>query len=288
MTADDHAVDVVDVGAGSLGQIAFEAGRIEGAAHADDAVLGQPRGFQCQIGECIHRVGDHDDDGAGRVSDDVSDDTLHDVGIGPDQLFAGHSRFAGDSRRDDHDIRVGGFLVVVGSADEFRVEIHQRGGLEHVQHLTLGEPLLDVDENHLACHFAASHHIRTGCTYGSCTYDGNFCHGCNSLNGLIDLFYWGSESPADDGPDCQSLVLHARFFMLPAHSFPFPAITLHAFILSLFTFPSTFIHSSLSRAVLPLVFVRVGHSRFEPCALSAPFLHRAQLRIARSTYSRDT
>ena len=79
-----------------------------------------------------------------------------------------------NARGDDHHVRIGRRLVVVGCAYDLRVEIHQRRALVHVQHLAFRETLLDVDEDHFARHLAASHHVCTGCTYGACTYDSNF------------------------------------------------------------------------------------------------------------------
>ena len=116
VAADDHAVDVVDVSARGLGQVALEAGRVQCAAHADDAVLRKSRSLQGQIGQRVHRVGNHDDDGAGRVLDDVLDHALHNAGVRADQLLAGHARLAGNARGDDHHVRIGRRLVVVGCA----------------------------------------------------------------------------------------------------------------------------------------------------------------------------
>ena len=129
VAADDHAVDVVDVGARSLGQVALETRRVECAAHADDAVLRKARRLERQIGQRIHRVGDHDDDGAGRIFHHVLDHALHDVGVGAYQLLARHARLAGNTRGDDYHVRIGGLLIVVGDAHELGVEIHQRRAL---------------------------------------------------------------------------------------------------------------------------------------------------------------
>ena len=111
VAADDHAVDIVDVSARGLGQVALEAGRVQCAAHADDTVLRESRSLQGQVGQRVHRVGNHDDDGAGRVLDDVLDHALHNAGVRADQLLAGHARLAGNARGDDHHIRIGGLLV---------------------------------------------------------------------------------------------------------------------------------------------------------------------------------
>ena len=46
-------------------------------------------------------------------------------------------------------------------------EIHQRRTLVHIQHLTLRQALFDVDEDHFARHFAASHHIGASSAYGA-------------------------------------------------------------------------------------------------------------------------
>ena len=176
VAADDHAVDVVDVGARSLGQVALETRRVECAAHADDAVLRKARRLERQIGQRIHRVGDHDDDGAGRIFHHVLDHALHDVGVGAYQLLARHARLAGNTRGDDYHVRIGGLLIVVGDAHELGVEIHQRRALVHVQHLAFRKTFLDVDQDDFARNFAASHHICAGCANGTCTYYCNFRH----------------------------------------------------------------------------------------------------------------
>ena len=72
------------------------------------------------------------------------------------------------------DVRIGGLLVIVGDAYEFGVEVHQRRALVHVQHLALRKTLLDVDQDYFACDLAASHYIRAGGAYGTCTYYCNF------------------------------------------------------------------------------------------------------------------
>ena len=167
MTADHHAVHVVDVGAGGFRQVTFETGRIQGATHADNPVFGKSRSLERQISQRIHRVGDHDDDRAGRIFHHVLDHAFHNVGVGADQLLAGHARLAGNTRGDHHHVRVGSLLVVVGHADELRIEIHQRRTLVHIQHLTLRQALFDVDEDHFARHFAASHHIGASSAHGA-------------------------------------------------------------------------------------------------------------------------
>ena len=181
MAADNDAFNLGCIRVEREAEIIFEACAVECTAHADHAVLGQPRGFQRQVGQRIHRIGHYDNDGAGRIFDDIGDDTLHDFGVGADEFFAGHARFAGDARGDDHHVRIARTFVVVRRADEFRIKIHQRRALIHVEHLSFGEALLDVDENHFARHFAASHHICAGCAHGAGAYDGNFGHSFLSI-----------------------------------------------------------------------------------------------------------
>ncbi len=104
----------------------------------------------------------------------VLDHALHDVGVGADQLLAGHARLAGNTRGDDYHVRIGGLLIVVGDAHELGVEIHQRRALVHVQHLAFRKTFLDVDQDDFARNLAAKpSHLRRF-AYGTCTYYCNF------------------------------------------------------------------------------------------------------------------
>ena len=90
---------------------------------------------------------DDQQDGVRRIFQDIGYHILHDAGVHADQLLAGHARFAGHAGRDDYNVRIGGCCIVIGHARQRGIEIHQRGGLVHVQHLALGQSLLDVEQD---------------------------------------------------------------------------------------------------------------------------------------------
>ena len=162
VTADHHAVHVVDVGACGFGQIAAETRRVERAAHADHAVLGQSRRFEREVGHRVHRVRHDDEDRAGRVRQSLRNNALDDVGVGADQLLASHTRLAGNTRSHDYHVRVGGFLIIVGAAHQLALRVGGGGSLIHVEHLALREALLDVDQNYFVGYVARREHIGAG------------------------------------------------------------------------------------------------------------------------------
>ena len=85
-------------------------------------MLGQSGRLHGQVGHCIHRVTDHNDDGVGGVLQYVLTNAFHNAGVYPNQLFAGHAGFTGQSGSNDHYITAGRFCVVVGRSGDFRVE----------------------------------------------------------------------------------------------------------------------------------------------------------------------
>ena len=158
----------------SLRQVAAETRRVERAAHADDAALGQAGGLMREVGHGIHRVRYDDEYRAGRIFQSLAYDAADDIGVGADKLLARHARLARYTRRHDDDIRAGRLLVVVGNTRELGLEIHGGRCLEHIEHLALRESLLDIDQHYLAGYLAACQNVGTRRTYCAGAYNSNF------------------------------------------------------------------------------------------------------------------
>ena len=97
----------------------------------------------------VERVGDADDEGAGRVRLDALADRLHHLQIDAEQIVAAHSRLAGDAGGDDDDVGALDVGIVV-RALEGDVEALDRAALGEVERLALGDALDDVEQDDVA------------------------------------------------------------------------------------------------------------------------------------------
>ena len=84
----------------------------------------------------VQRVGDADDEGAGRMLADAVADRLHDLGVDADQVVAAHARLARHAGGDDHDIGAGDRRII-RCAGQIGVEAFDRRGLGEVQRLAV-------------------------------------------------------------------------------------------------------------------------------------------------------
>ena len=176
MTADHHALDLVRVGFQRLAQITLEAGRVERAAHAEDLILRKSALLQRQIGHRVHRIADHQDDRFRGILQDIAHDRSDDAGIHADQFLARHARLTRHARSHDHDVGIRRSGIIVRHAGQLRIEVHQRSGLENIQHLAFRNAFLDIEENQLVGNLPRRDHIGTGRTHVTCTHYCNFAH----------------------------------------------------------------------------------------------------------------
>ena len=173
VAADDDAFHFVRVGVQRLAQVAFEARAVQGAAHAEYAVLRKPRGFQRQVGHGVHRVADDEQDGVRRVFQHVFRHAFHDAGVHADEFFTRHARLAGNARGDNHHVRVGRLGIIVRAAHQARVEAEQGSRLEHVEGFAFGHAFFHVEHDHFIGHFLECKYV---CTRGTYVAGTNYCY----------------------------------------------------------------------------------------------------------------
>ena len=146
VAAEDEGVGVLDRHAELLGDERPEAGGVEDAGHAQDALAREARGLQRHVAHRVERVGDDDQDRIGRVRRRLLDDGPDDPGVLGQQVVAAHARLAREPGGDDDDVGAGGVGVVVRAGDP-GVVADDRGGLGEVEALALRQALDDVDED---------------------------------------------------------------------------------------------------------------------------------------------
>jgi hypothetical protein len=126
-----------------------EARGVEHAGLADDAVVREARDALAERHHRVERVRDHDDEGVRGVLLDALGHRRHDLRVHRDEVVAAHARLAGKPGRHDDDVRALDVLVAV-RALELHVEAVDRRGLGDVEGLALGQPLDDVEQDHVA------------------------------------------------------------------------------------------------------------------------------------------
>ena len=94
-----------------------EAGAIQHAGHADDAVLAELGDPEGGLRHGVERIGDDDDDAVGRVLGNLLGGGPDDFVVGHQQIVAAHAGLAGKPGGDDGDIGIRGGLVIVRAGD---------------------------------------------------------------------------------------------------------------------------------------------------------------------------
>ena len=109
----------------------------------------QARGLLQNIDHDVERIGDADDEGLGRVFLDALADRVHDLRVGGDKIVAAHARLTRNAGGDDDDV---GALdrLVIGGAEQLRVEAFDRRCLGDIQRLALRHAIDHVEQNDVA------------------------------------------------------------------------------------------------------------------------------------------
>jgi len=128
------------------GDEASEARRVEHASHSDHAILGKSGNLFEGVDHRVERIGDHDHIGVGRVISNSLSDLPHDLEVRRQQVVSRHAGLAGQTRRDDHDVRTGDALVAVRTGN-LDIRSHDRSALGHVEGLALGKSVDDVEDH---------------------------------------------------------------------------------------------------------------------------------------------
>ena len=191
MPTDYRCLNIVGRAVESQRQIRFKAGRIERAPQPDDAVFGQARRFQRQIGHRIHRVGNNHENGIGRVLQNVFGNAFYDAGIDADQVFAGHAGLTRQARCDYNDIRTRRFFVIISRARQFNVAVEQCRCLKHIERFPFADPFLDIQQHDFMRQFTPGNIIGAGGPNGACSYYGNF----HTVFGIKGLTCTGKNTP---------------------------------------------------------------------------------------------
>ena len=114
---------------------------------------------------------------------DLLRDLLHDVGVGADEIVAAHPRLAGDPGGDDDDLAPRRGAVVVGGADDARVEAFDRRRFPLVEGFSLGDAVDDVDEDDGAGEFFFGEALGSGGADIASANDGDLGeHGAGETN----------------------------------------------------------------------------------------------------------
>ena len=146
MAAEDEGGDVLDADFQFVGDEGAEAGGVEHAGHADDALAGESAELVGGLRHGVERIGNDDQNAVGRMLHHLADDRFHDVVVRVEQVVAAHAGLARDAGGDDDDVGVRGVFVVVGAAD-VGVALLDGHGFEQIESFALRDAFDDVDEN---------------------------------------------------------------------------------------------------------------------------------------------
>ena len=113
--ADDVGVDVAGIDGELPAQQVAEAGGIQHRARTDHPGLGDAHALVGHLGEDVHRVADHDQDGVPVMGTQAVQDGLEDPHVGPGQVQPGLTRPPAPPGRHHHHVRVGRPLVALGA-----------------------------------------------------------------------------------------------------------------------------------------------------------------------------
>src|ERR1700674_444830 len=148
VSTEDEGGYVLDADFEFLGYESAEAGGVEHAGHADDALARKAAHLVGGLRHGVEGIGDDDEDAVRRVMHDLADYIVHDFVVGIQKIIAAHARLARNSSGDDDDVRFGRVGVVV-RANDVGIALLDRHGLKQVETLSLGDALDDVDEDNV-------------------------------------------------------------------------------------------------------------------------------------------
>ena len=139
---------VLDADAELLGDERPEPGAVEHAGHPEHALAREARRRHRDVAHRVERIGHDDQDRVRGMLRGLLHDRPDDTGVLGQQVVAAHPRLPGQARGHDDDVGAGRVRVVVG-ADDARIVPDDRGRLGEVEALALGQPLDDVDQDHV-------------------------------------------------------------------------------------------------------------------------------------------
>ena len=156
VTADNHAVNIgrscgVACLLKSLREVVTESGAVEHTALSDNAIAREFCIFQREVSHCVHRIGNDNQNCFRRIFENLVDNTLDNFCVGADELFAGHAGLTRNAARDNNDLRACRRRVVIGHADNRRIEIEHVRRLHDVHRFAFGESFFNVDKDDFAC-----------------------------------------------------------------------------------------------------------------------------------------
>src|SRR5207302_2718150 len=97
VSAEDEGSYVLDADFEFLGDKSAEAGGVEHAGHADDALTRKAAHFVGGLRHGVEGIGDDDQDAIRRVMHDLADHVIHDFVVGMQKIIAAHAGLAWNS-----------------------------------------------------------------------------------------------------------------------------------------------------------------------------------------------
>src|SRR5450759_2821618 len=146
VTAKDEATDVADADLELRGDEGAEPGRVQDAGHADDAFGREAGRLERYVAHRVEWVRHDDDDRARADGGSLLHDGPHDARVLGHEVVAAHARLARQAGGHDDDLRARGVRVIVRAGDP-DVVADDRGGLDQVERLALGQPLNDINQH---------------------------------------------------------------------------------------------------------------------------------------------
>ncbi len=129
-----------------------EAGRVEHAGHADDALAIEARLPERGLRHGVQRIGDDDQNALGRLRHNLRDHVRHDLEVGVQQVVAAHARLARNAGGDDDDVRVSGGRVVVRAGD-MHIALFNGHGFEQIERFALRHAFDNINQHHVGQFF---------------------------------------------------------------------------------------------------------------------------------------
>src|ERR1700674_5430564 len=117
VSAKDEGGYVLDADFEFLRDKSAEAGGVEHAGHADDALTRKAAHLVSGLRHGVEGIGDDDEDAVRRVVHDLADYVVHDFVVRIQKVIAAHTGLARNSGRDDDDVGVGRVAIVVRTND---------------------------------------------------------------------------------------------------------------------------------------------------------------------------